>query len=170
MTDESDYAKLVRYLPEDQKQEFHNYIKELIDLPENFGQIDGDFLGFIDDYINYAQILQRKVDVYNMDLFDRRPKKPLVVYDVGCNIALQHLVFDHRIHYMGIDCCPEERLRTSQFFRSNCTFIRGRFSELVESLKVDPWRSIGIANMSLLYGPGHDLGVFDQTFRTKFVL
>jgi len=70
---------------------------------------------------------------------------------------------------VGIDMIGEPE---PKFFRDNCRFVKGRFSDVVEGLKIDGHNSIGIANMSLLYFETDDnaLALFDRTFRRKFVL
>ncbi len=159
---------LIKYVTPEYRKDFSKYVNELIDSADY--AFDVTFLGFISDYIHYAGLLERKVSIHDTcPPWDKAPKPPLTIYDVGCGGALQHLVFDPRIHYVGIDMIGEPEPR---FFRPNCRFVKGRFSEVVESLKIDPRNSIGIANMSLLYfAPDDDaVQVFDRTFRQKFVL
>jgi hypothetical protein len=159
---------LLKYVTGEQKPAFSRYVNELIEAADY--QFDPTFLGFISDYVAFASILNGKVGVHEDRLSSSdRPRSPLTIYDVGCGGALQHLVFDHRIHYVGIDMLanPEPR-----FFRPNCRFVKGRFSEVVKSLDIQRESSIGIANMSLLYFESDDdaTSLFDRTFRQKFVL
>jgi hypothetical protein len=160
---------ILKYVSPERRDALLKYISALIDR-EGYNY-DHTFLGFIDDYIHYAELLQRKVDLRDVvDPFAGqkgfRPKKPpITVYDVGCAAAIQHLVFDPRIHYVGIDCFGPE----PEFFRENCTFIKGKFGDIVHTLKVNP-DDFGIANMSLAYTCTEDLPIFDRTFRRKFVL
>lgn len=159
---------LIKHVAPDQKQAFSKYVNELIESADY--EFDPTFLGFISDYSAFAAILNHKVDIHEArSPWHKGPKPPLTVYDVGCGGALQHLVFDSRIHYVGIDMIGEPE---PQFFRPNCRFVKGRFSDVVASLKIDARNSIGIANMSLLYFMPDDdaLGLFDRTFRRKFVL
>jgi hypothetical protein len=165
---DDDFGLLLPYVPEARRKDFRAYVDALIASADY--EFDYGFLGFITDYVNYASLLKRKADTQVTAPWDKRPVPPLTVYDVGCGGALQHLVFDPRIHYVGIDVLnkPEPK-----FFRDNCRFVHGWFSEVVESLNIDPKNSIGIANMSLLYFSMHDdgcLALFDRTFRQKFVL
>ena len=167
----NDTVTLLKYLPKEQHPEFLAYVKELVHRPQNYGDIDYEFLGFIDDYVNYAALLQRKVDIHESlkdnPLGIRPPKGPITVYDVGCAHALQHLVFDPRIHYVGIDVHEDPPPR---FFRPNCTFIKGKFGNIADTLNVDRESAYGIANMSLAYVCQEDLPIFDRTFKRKFVL
>jgi hypothetical protein len=161
---------LIKYVTPERRADFSKYVDELIDSADY--EFDPTFLGFISDYIAFASILNRKADIHDAGQFwDKKPRSipPLTVYDVGCGGALQHLVFDPRIHYVGIDMIgkPEPR-----FFRDNCRFVKGRFSDVVKGLNIHCESAIGIANMSLLYFRTDDdaLALFDQTFRRKIVL
>jgi len=159
---------LLTYVSKERRGDLFRYVDEVIEHDDY--EFDYQFLGFIVDYINYAAILKRKVDVHEMRApWDKDPVPPITVYDVGCSNALQHLVFDPRIHYVGIDMIGEPE---PQFFRDNCRFVQGRFSDVAAGLKIDPRNSVGIANMSLLYFVSDDdaIGLFDRTFRQKFVL
>lgn len=159
---------LIKYVAPERRADFSKYVNELIESADY--EFDATFLGFISDYIAFATILNRKVDIHeSRPPWDNRPKPPLTIYDVGCGGALQHLVFDPRIHYVGIDMIGEPE---PKFFRENCRFVKGRFSDVVESLKIDGRSAVGIANMSLLYFETDDsaLALFDRTFRRKFVL
>jgi hypothetical protein len=161
---------LLKYVPPENRTDFSKYVNDLIASADY--EFDPTFLGFISDYIAFASILDRKVDIHESRPpwdRDRSPRAPLTIYDVGCGGALQHLVFDSRIHYVGIDMIAEPE---PKFFRPNCRFVKGRFSDIVESLQIDRQSAIGIANMSLLYFETDDsaLALFDRTFRRKFVL
>ena len=166
-------STLLKYVSAERRQDLLDYVSVLFD--EEGHSYDHTFLGFISDYIHYAELLQRKVEMRDVDPFEgrigfRAKRPPITVYDVGCAAALQHLVFDSRIHYVGIDI----RARTKpddgpMIFRDNCTFIKGKFGDVVDQLKVNP-DDVGIANMSLIYTCGQDLPVFDRTFRRKFIL
>jgi hypothetical protein len=164
------YKALLPYVSEDKRKDFDRYVNELIEsAPYAF---DFDFLGFISDYADYASLLRRKADAHDHLSWpgDRSSASPpLTVYDIGCGGALQHLLFDSRIHYVGIDTLgtPEPK-----FFRGNCRFIKGKFSDVIKTLDIDRHDAVGIANMSLLYFSSEDpcTELFDRTFRTKFVL
>ena len=149
-------STLLQYVAESRRKEFVSYVERLIAEDEGCG-IDPSFLGFICDYEQYAKLLERKADVHNPypASWGYPIEPPLTVYDVGCASALQHVVFDERIHYVGIDIghgCPDPK-----FFRPNCTFVRGRFADVVDKLDVHPQSAIGIANMSLYYTCTEDL-------------
>jgi hypothetical protein len=164
-------ATLLRYVPEGRHKEFLAYVKKVIDEDEGCS-FDGTFLGFIEDYINYAGLLKRKANVHNdgPPWWNKTKQPPLTVYDVGCCLALQHLVFDSRIHYVGIE--RSKRVPEPKFFRDNCKFVRGGFKDVVGELNVHYDTSIGISNMSLLYDQPdpEEQALFDKTFRFKFVL
>lgn len=170
--DQCGISTLLKYVAPEHKDVFVKYVAKAIE--EESYAFDSSFLGFISDYIHYAEILHRKADIHEIsfpfggDPKSFRPEKPpITVYDVGCAHAFQHVVFDSRIHYVGIDMSqgPEP-----QFFRPNCRFIRGRFTDVVDQLKVHP-DDVGIANMSLLYYFGaEELPAFDRVFKRKFVL
>lgn len=182
VTEESDFDLLERYVPAERVGDYRAYVKELY---ANFGHVfvvDETSPGFIDDYMNYAALLKRKAKLHGLhekcarEICERlghtplpNLRPPLTVYDVGCGTALQHLLFDPAIHYVGIDMYAHVEPR---FFRPNCRFVHGRFADVAEGLQIDTHNSVGIANMSLLYyrGDGDDLPVFDRTFRHKFVL
>ncbi len=170
--DQPDIELLLPYVPEPRRKEFVKHIHELCNRDEHRGDIDPSFLGFMRDYFHYSKLLNRKADVHDAAPFltyKKTPLPPITIYDVGCCTALQHLFFDPRLHYVGIDRGLKEEPR---FFRDNCTFVKGRFLDVVESLKVDKRYAIGIANMSLLYCQSNqeELDLFDRTFRQKFIL
>jgi hypothetical protein len=160
---------LLKYVAPEHLDGFRKYVNAYIASADY--AFDSSFVGFISDYIAFASILNRKVKLHGLGppWDKKRQPPPLTIYDVGCAGALQHLVFDPRIHYVGIDIGggPEP-----EFFRPNCRFVKGRFSQVVESLNINRYYSIGIANMSLLYYRADDdaLGVFDRTFNQKIVL
>ncbi len=171
-----DRTLLLQHVADARREEFAAYIDDLVRNDDCFG-IDGDFLGFMADYVNIAALTERKGRVWKMPRPDEawgtriRPpaSKTVTVYDVGCSTALQHILFDEGITYVGIDM--GHRRPEPKFFRSDCTFVRGRFAEVVESLNVNPAMAIGVANMSLLYGSNEsDLELFDRTFRHKIIL
>ena len=159
---------LLTFVPDERKKEVRDHV---LDVCKNGCDIDTSFIGFICDYINYAAVLERKLFSHEIDTsrFTGGPaqkKPPLTVYDVGCASAFQHLVFDPRIHYVGIDVGHEP-----QFFRDNCRFVQGRFADVADQLNIDSEYAIGIANMSLFYlGQPDDWEAFDRLFRRKFVL
>ena len=162
---------LKEYVAEERRPEFCAYVQEMLD--EGRGDIDHDFLGFIADYILYAELLERKLSTHKAmseGPFGRGPLPPLTVYDVGCASALQHVVFPPDIHYVGVDVFPQRP--APKFFRPNCRFVSGRWSEVADQLDIHPKYSIGIANMSLLYSMSEEseMAVFDRKFRSKFVL
>jgi hypothetical protein len=162
---------LLSAVPEDRRDEFRAYITDLVQNDDHMG-IDWDFLGFIQDYVNIAKLLQRKADVHSfpLDLLGRagvKHRTPLTVYDVGCSSALQHILFDPRILYVGIDTYGT----APRFFRDGCRYVCGQFSHVAASLDVDRENAVGVANMSLLYGSAEEeLRMFDATFRQKVIL
>lgn len=159
---------LLMHVTEARRADMLAYVQELIDAADY--QFDSDFLGFISDYIAYAHILNAKADLQEVrPPWSSQKKAPLTVYDVGCGGALQHLVFDERVHYVGIDMIGEPE---PKFFRDNCRFVKGRFSEVLPSLDIKRNSAVGIANMSLLYFRSDDdaLDLFDRTFKRKIIL
>ncbi len=168
MSEENDCSlqMLLKFVPQDRHEEFKTYVHEIVEDPHYAGTIDGTFLGFICDYINYAKLIERRLSTHNHPLGGGPERPPLTVYDVGCAMGFQHVVFDERIHYVGIDMGTQPE---PKFFRKNCTFVRGRFSTIVDQLKIRRDCAIGIANMSLFYTCTDDLPIFDRTFGRKFV-
>ena len=159
---------LLEYVASDRRNDLLRHVRDLCD--RECYNYDHTFLGFISDYIHYADLILRQVETHEhlQTFFPGKGKKVpfhITVFDVGCAAALQHLVFDPRIHYVGIDI----QERAPAFFRPNCTYIRGTFGDIVDQLKVGP-DDFGIANMSLLYGSREDLPAFDRVFTRKFVL
>jgi hypothetical protein len=156
-------ATLLRYVPEDKRDEFKSYLSEAVELGR--GDIDWDFLGFMDDYENIAQLVQART--HQETSFSA--EHAYTVYDVGCANAWQHVFFPMARKYVGIDCLmprPEPR-----FFVGDCEFVLGRFAEVMDKLAIDPENSIGIANMSLVYvGRPDDLAAFDRAFKRKIIL
>jgi hypothetical protein len=168
---------LLPYVTEARRQEFIAHVKEVVDA--NFGDIDPSFLGFMSDYMNYNDLLVRKADTTNPfpDSWSARKEPPVTVFDIGCANALQHVVFDERIHYVGIDGWPTRDVEP-KFFRDNCRYVRGRFRDLVTEkdgvfsvggivVHENAW---GIANMSLYYGSRDEIPLFDRVFPRKFIL
>jgi len=138
-------AGLLPYVAQERRKEFASHVCDLVDGDECFG-IDHTFLGFMCDYVNYAHLLRRKAEMHNFDPLAGKPGfpkllPPITVFDVGCATALQHVVFDPRIHYVGIDC----GIRKPRFFRDNCTYVEGKFSDIVSQLDIHPQTAIGIA-------------------------
>jgi hypothetical protein len=167
MSDEmTDTERLLRHVAPERREAFLAYVRELVDNDETWG-IDGAFLGFMEDYEQIASLLVRKAQVKAVPLFGVSDGGRLVVYDVGCATALQHVVFDSAIEYVGIDFMqPEPR-----FFRDGCRYVSGRFSEVLGSLAIDRKYAVGVANMSLLYcAPRTELEAFDAAFDMKIVL
>lgn len=168
-----DHAALLRgHVSEDRRADFDRHIAWLIKNDEWYS-IDASYLGFMDDYVNIASLVERKVVIndFQFPFGDTpRPKNPpITVYDVGCATALQHVLFDPRSHYVGIDIGG--KAPDPVFFRDHCRFIRGRFANVIGSLDIDRERAIGVANMSLLYHAGpEELALFDRTFRRKIIL
>lgn len=150
-------------LPIEQQEDFRKYTLDLLEKDQWYS-IDPEFLGFLEDYQDYASIIQRHIWV---DPLTKVPRE-YTIYDVGCATALQHIFFDKCPGYVGIDYPGPP---TPRFFRPNCKFVEGRFSDVVGTLGIDPNKSIGIANMSLLYRGGgpKDLEAFDQAFKRKFI-
>jgi len=159
---------LLTYVAQDRRNDLIRYADELIKSADY--EFDPDFLGFISDYIAYAHILNVKAELQEFrPPWSSQKKAPLTVYDVGCGGALQHLVFNERVHYVGIDMIGEPE---PKFFRDNCRFVKGRFSEVLPSLGIERDSAVGIANMSLLYFRTDDdaLDLFDRTFKRKIIL
>jgi hypothetical protein len=163
----TDTERLLRHVTSERREAFLAYVRELVD--NDVWGIDGAFLGFMEDYEYIASLLVRKAQVKAMPLFGVSDGGRLVVYDVGCATALQHVFFDNAIEYVGIDFMqPEPR-----FFRDGCRYVSGRFSEVVTngSLAIDRKYAVGVANMSLLYcAPRSELEAFDAAFDMKIVL
>jgi len=159
---------LLMYVSEARRKDFLAYASDLIDSADY--EFDPGFVGFISDYIAYAHILNVKAELQEFrPPWSSQKKAPLTVYDVGCGGALQHLVFNERVHYVGIDMIGEPE---PKFFRDNCRFVKGRFSEVLPSLGIERDSAVGIANMSLLYFRTDDdaLDLFDRTFKRKIIL
>ena len=163
----ADVWTLLSFVPDDKKQEVSDYIDAISKDERYMFDADHTFVGFMGDYINYADILVQMAKIQMIgNPFLKKRGPPLIVYDVGCSTALQHIVFDPMIHYVGIDYGQPEPM----FFRENCSYVEGKFSEVLEKLNINPYTSVGIANMSLLYGlDDSELKVFDKVFRRKFV-
>lgn len=168
----SDCELLLSYVAPEKRAAFAAYVDDLVENDDRFG-IDHHELGFMSDYVNFAALLKRKADVADITggvFGGRRQRERVVVYDVGCCTALQHVLFDPRIDYVGIDVGQGDGdTWAPRFFRDGCTFIRGRFVDVIKTLAI-PRGAVGIANMSLLYGSADELPAFDAAFRQKFVL
>ena len=160
--DKCGLSTLLTFVPEDRHKEVIAYVRMLMCDSAYQADIDETFLGFLCDYINYADLLHRKLQTHGYC----GSKPPITIVDVGCATALQHLIFDSRIHYIGIDGSEQPEPR---FFRPNCAYIQGHFRGVVDKIDVHS-ECYGIANMSLYYGPEDDLALFDRTFKRKFVL
>jgi len=156
-------ATLLRYVPKDQHEAFKNYVGEAIAAAR--GDIDWDFLGFIDDYEHIGSLVRART--HEKTSFTREHK--YTIYDVGCANAWQHVFFPMAKRYVGIDPLlptPEPR-----FFVGDCEFVLGTLPEVADLLEVDRDNSIGIANMSLAYtGRPGDFETFDRLFMRKIVL
>jgi hypothetical protein len=166
------YSMLLDVAPPERREEVRQYIRWLLDNDEWFG-IDETMLGFMEDYEHIAALVNARIHVTPagakpspftfLDL-DRN----YTVYDIGCSSALQHLFFGRAKGYVGVDHGnhPEPK-----FFLPNCRFVRGRFSEVVDTLGIGR-DAIGIANMSILYDRDRvdELKAFDRVFERKVVL
>ena len=161
-----DLALLRRYVPQKHSLDFEAYVKKLV-LEDRSMSIDYEFLGFMSDYENIAKIVDRKT-IQPVPGITKGAR--YTIYDVGCCTALQHVMFPMALGYVGIDNNPFQE--DPRFFLPNCSFVRGTFSEVVSALSIDKDRSIGIANMSLLYTPSaqKELAAFDAAFSRKVVL
>ena len=158
----NDLEFLCGLVPEHQQARFRAWAAEQMATMD----IDEGFMGFIDDYVNLAEILRRHT--VRMPPGHRLPVQSITwtVYDIGCAAGFQQVLFPFADAYVGIDShCKPPRLMP------NSTFIHGRFAEVVESLHIDRPRSFGIANMSLAYtGHADDLEAFDRAFLHKYIL
>ena len=166
----SDIDPILAASPLKLRPEIKAYIFDLCRKDEWYG-IDPESLGFMQDYVDIARMLARHswratpAPWGNQTMIT--PGQAFTIYDVGCATALQHMLFAPDVKYIGIDSCgaPEPR-----FFRPGCTFIRGKFSEVVQDLEIAP-NAFGIANMSLFCGGSVvELEAFDKAFRRKWVL
>ncbi len=163
---------------EEYKQEFLHYVCSFPDseLKECYAE----------DYVAIANMLKRRTFLYDKLIETLCTKlmveilPPPTVYDVGCGLALQHILFDECIAYVGIESCPD--IAEPKFFRNNCKFIRGKFSEVLPKLELgqslyrstlgkSAYTAYGIANMSLAYlGTQEEMKLFDKAFSLKVVL
>lgn len=161
---------LLRALPKKRRVEFQAYVDQLVRNDECLG-IDHTFLGFIDDYHHLSQILQSHIIQESKSRIVFIPARNFHVFDIGCAGAVQHVFFSKCSSYVGID--SDTRLLEPKFFCDNCTFIRGRFADLVNNGKLHiPNDAFGIANMSLLYQYGNkeDVQLFNTLFKHKFII
>lgn len=161
-----DLPLLRQYVPKHRSLDFEAYVKKLVSEDRSMG-IDYEFLGFMQDYENISKIVARKT-INPIPGITKGAS--YTIYDVGCCTALQHVMFPMALGYVGIDNNPFQE--DPQFFLPNCRFVRGTFSKVVSTLVIDKDRSIGIANMSLLYSPGsqRELAAFNAAFDRKIVL
>jgi hypothetical protein len=163
-----DLELLLSRVDESQGDDFASYVRGLVDDDDRFG-IDLDCLGFMDDYVHIAALAKRKAEVADLaadPLFGGRRER-VTVFDVGCCTALQHVLFDDRVRYVGIDDNGDFRPR---FFRSRCEFVHGYLRDVAASLSIGS-NDIGVANMSLLYtASADDRALFDRLFRRKIIL
>ena len=160
----NDFQLLVSRLPEDMRAEFRAWVDEASETSD----IDDSFLGFIADYVDLAAILERHTIrlVPDAERCLCIPSRTWTVYDVGCASGFQHVLFPFADRYVGIDAWGKQKA-----FLPNCEFVRGRFAEVADSLRVDRDRSFGIANMSLAYtGRDDDLEAFDRVFKHKYII
>lgn len=165
---------LLSHVAKDRQTDFIAHVQALVRDDGCFG-IDLDFLGFMEDYENIAMLVRHRAVVHGMQHvlggLRRQPvpaPQPFTVYDVGCATALQHVLFDPQVAYVGID---EGRQPEPRFFREGCRFVPGRFRDVVDTLDIDRKSSIGVANMSLLYGSSREeLELFDRVFKRKIIL
>jgi len=163
------YQLLASRLPEDKLAEFREIVNKA--QRKDLSELDDSFLGFIEDYVDIAAILERhtirfpKSKSPRIFVEDRSWK----VYDIGCAEGFQHVLFSFADEYIGVD---------SHFWGDppvavipNARFVHGRFAEIADSLRIDRRRSFGIANMSLAYlGREDDIAAFDRLFLHKFVI
>lgn len=165
--DRTHYSMLLDVAPPERREEVRQYIRWLLDNDEWFG-IDETMLGFMEDYEHIAAMLQSHIHEAVPGLPFLTKDINYVVYDIGCSTALQHLFFGRLKGYVGVDLgnAPEPK-----FFLPNCRFVRGRFSEVVDTLGIGR-DAIGIANMSILYDRdcAAELKAFDRVFERKVVL
>lgn len=167
---------LAECVPESKRQEFIAYMYGLLDTDGL--DIDPSFMGFIDDYILIAKLLESKFEL-GLRCQQNKLEHSFVlvhyphyaIYDVGCSHALQHVLFSKAAGYIGIDRYPQPK-SGPRFFLPSCQFVEGTFSRIVDSLNINSETSIGIANMSILYtnDTKHELEVFDRVFKHKIVL
>ncbi len=144
--------------------ELKSYIDDLL-LNGNM-DIDDTFLGFLEDYKAYADIIiPRILDGYPPFL----QKRNFTIIDVGCAVGIQHVFFEKCERYIGIDTYISPFVKGTT---DNATFIKGKFSSLVSSGQlVIPDNAIGIANMSLLYSNNKDgdIELFKNSFKRMFI-
>jgi hypothetical protein len=140
---------------------FAEYISELLDWDDIGANLDGTFLGFVEDYHDIARLYAR-----------HQTSSLFTVVDVGCYAGFQHVFFKGFAGYIGID--PSAFLPRLKAFNSvNATYVQGRFAELCEQGWRPPENSVGIANMSLLYGGGEksaDIDWFHRLFERKVMV
>ena len=161
------YQFLASKLPEEKRAEFRALVNAAEDSPGC--DIDDGFLGFIEDYVDLAAIIERHTIRWpegTGPIF--LAQHTWTVYDVGCASGFQHVLFPFAVRYVGIDGWFPNGLPTPLL--PNAEFIHGRFADIADSLKVEREWSFGIANMSLAYlGRQDDLEAFDRLFLHKFM-
>lgn len=179
MREERNHCELLlSHVPEDRKAEFSAYMVECMNA--EYSDIEPTFMGFMDEYEKIAELFESR---FESGLYSKKwrlehqgdlvcfPDAPhYTVYDVGCAEALQHVFFDKAAGYVGIDGC--HRSHEVKFVYPNCRYIQGMFSTVVDSLEIDPDKSLGIACMSVLYtvDKKKELEAFDRAFKHKIVI
>lgn len=163
------YQLLASKLPPDKRVEF----RKLVDAAEDSAgcDIDDSFLGFIEDYVDLAAIVERHTIILPSGAEKCLGLKShaWTVYDVGCATGFQHVLFPFAVRYVGIDGWFPNGPPTPLL--PNAEFIHGRFADIADSLKIERDWSFGIANMSLAYlGRDDDLEAFDRLFLHKFMI
>jgi hypothetical protein len=182
----SQFNNLMRATPKCQRENFKAYLEHLVQYDKCFG-IDMTFLGFIEDYILLSKLLsnhsyssrkqkKRSKATENDGLIANiipSPNRSFIVFDIGCAAAVQHVLFKKCAKYVAVDY----GMPKPKFFTDNCTFVKGKFSQLIKSkqLVIPEDTNIdvfGIANMSLLYQRGNeeDISLFNQVFKRKFII
>lgn len=157
------FQMLAALLPPELRQTFRAQVDATCG---NGCDIDDGFLGFIEDYQHLAAIVESHTIRSPKDHILHFGDRSWTVYDVGCCAGFQHILFPFADKYVGIDLWHEPTP-----LLPNATFIRGRFAEIVDTLDINPERSFGIANMSLLYPARQsDIDAFDRVFRHKYMM
>lgn len=159
------HLELLRgYVLERSRQDFTQYVRKLLREDQWYG-IDHTFLGFMEDYA----LLSKMIRSHTIEPSKYCSGRQFTIYDVGCATALQHVFFGDCLSYVGIDVAwgPEPK-----FFLPNCSFHKGKLSEVINSLEIDPENSFGIANMSILYDSSceTDLELFNRVFKRKYLM
>jgi hypothetical protein len=164
----NDFEFLASKLPTEKRAEF----RALVAVAEFSGcDIDDGFLGFIEDYANLADILERHTICWpeGKGPPGAFPQRTWTVIDIGCANGFQHILFSFADRYIGIDSHFPAGLPKA--LTPNATFIQGRFADVAPTLKFDLRRTFAIANMSLAYlGQADDLEAFNSRFLHKFMI